>query len=88
MEKMPSDQKLAIHRFAKLIQDAGYGEGALRLIEEELIPLAKKEGLSLIEAALRYANCDEEQDTSWCQLHDALTRMRKEEVKPFEEIRF
>jgi len=60
-----------IDRFAELLEDAGYA-GAHELIQEELIPLARKEHISLFDAARKYANQDEEQDTSWFQLFNAL----------------
>jgi len=60
-----------VERFAELLEKAGY-TGALELIQDELIPLAQKEHISLFNAARKYANQDEEQDTSWFQLFHAL----------------
>ncbi|MBU3901051.1 hypothetical protein KJ590_01320 [Patescibacteria group bacterium] len=63
-----------IDKFALYLEKAGY-EGALKLIEKELLPLAKKKQISLLDAAWEYANQDEEQDTSWFQLFHALQRI-------------
>lgn len=65
-----------IENFAGLLDAAGYaaeyGGGALELIEKELIPFAREKKISLLEAAWKYADQDEEQDTSWFQLFHAL----------------
>jgi hypothetical protein len=71
--------KKNIERFAILLEDAGY-EGALGLIEDELIPLAMKMGISLWDAAWEYSDQDGEQDTSWFQLFHALQKIGK---RPF-----
>ena len=63
-----------IKKFAGLLESAGY-ERALELIKDELVPLAQQHGLSLYEAARMYANADEEQDTSWFQLAEALRNL-------------
>lgn len=70
---MPIDEK-RIHAFAHLLEQAGYEE-AVDLIFNELLPMAKRMGTSLLDAADAYANCDEEQDTSWYQLHVALQKI-------------
>jgi len=69
-----------INSFARLLENAGY-EKALRLIQDELIPLAKKKGISLRQAAIDYSDTNEEQDTSWYQLHLALTEIPKSELE-------
>jgi len=63
-----------IDKFALYLEEAGY-DGALKLIKEELLPLAKNKQLSLLDAAWEYANQDEEQDTSYFQLFHALQRI-------------
>ncbi len=68
--------KEKIERLAMLLEDAGY-EGALYLIETKLVPLAIKEGISLWDAAYKYSDQDEEQDTSWFQLFHALQKIDK-----------
>jgi len=68
-----------IERFAALLEGAGYS-GALDLIKDELVPLARGRGISLWDAAWEYSNQDEEQDTSWFQLFHALQKIGK---KPF-----
>jgi len=68
-------EKENIYRFAKLLEDAGYDEGALDLIKGELIPLALERGISLWDAALEHADQDEEQDTSCFQLFHALLKV-------------
>ncbi len=69
-----------IYRFASLLEKAGYKE-ALKLIEEDLVPLAQKKHISLLDAALDYADQDEEQDTSWFQLFHALNRLSNDSLK-------
>lgn len=66
--------KKNIEKFAMLLENAGY-EGALYLIETELIPLAMKNNISLWDAACKYSDQDEEQDTSWFQLFHALQKI-------------
>ena len=61
----------AMIEFAKILEKAGF-ENALDLIEKELIPLAQKLHVSLLDASWKYADLDEEQDTSWYQLWHAL----------------
>lgn len=65
-----------ISKFEQQLEKAGFS-GALRFIREELVPLAEKEDLSLIEAALRCANSDEDQDSSCYQLWLALLKLRE-----------
>jgi hypothetical protein len=60
--------------FARLLEDAGYS-GAIRLITDDLLPVALKHGISLYDAAKRYADTWEEQDTSWYQLGEAFTKI-------------
>jgi hypothetical protein len=66
--------KKNIERFTMLLENAGYEE-ALNLIKNELIPLAVENGISLWEAAWKYSNQDEEQDTSSFQLFHALQKI-------------
>lgn len=60
--------------FARLLESHGYS-GALRLIVDDLLPIARKHKISILEAAKRYVNCDEDQDTSFYQLGQALMRI-------------
>ena len=60
--------------FANKLEKVGFW-GALRLIKEDLVPLAKEKNISLIDAAYLYADQDEEQDTSWFQLDRALRKI-------------
>lgn len=58
--------------FATILEKSGY-EGAYKLIQKELVPLAKKKRVSLYTAAANhYANAGEDQDTSYHQLHMAI----------------
>jgi hypothetical protein len=63
-------------RLAEILERSGY-EYALATIQDELIPLAKKNHIS-IDAAIELYIVEEggpaggEQDTSWYQLHMAL----------------
>ncbi len=68
-----------INRFAALLEKAGY-ENALALIKGELLPLAEKQGISLLEATSQYADCDEDQDTSWYQLWHAFNSIDAKEL--------
>lgn len=70
-----------IEKFAEILERAGYEE-ALPLIVEDLIPIAKEKHISLWDAARQYANCDEEQDTSWYQLFQALLEIPRKSVPP------
>ncbi|MDD2753219.1 MAG: hypothetical protein PHT44_01255 [Candidatus Portnoybacteria bacterium] len=63
-----------LNKFAFYLEKAGY-KGASDLIEEELLPLAREKRISLLDAALEYANGNEEQDTSWSQLYYTLQRL-------------
>lgn len=65
--------------FINLLEEAGY-EGAEILIRKMLIPYAKKNGLSLWEAVDNHADDGEDQDTSWYQLYEALTKISEESV--------
>lgn len=62
---------LDIHKFAEILEGAGY-EGALELIEDVLLPMAKERRVSLWSAAWNYSDQDEEQDTAPFQLFHAL----------------
>jgi uncharacterized tellurite resistance protein B-like protein len=64
----------AIVDLADRLESAGY-QGALELIREDLVPLAREKNISLIDAAWEYANPDEEQDTSYFQLFHALQKL-------------
>jgi hypothetical protein len=73
-------QQEDIEAFAILLEEAGY-ENALELIEKHLIPLARQNHFSLYLAAVQYANQDEEQDTSYFQLFQALLVIPKERLE-------
>jgi len=60
--------------FARLLEINGF-VGALKLIDEKIKPLAKKECLTLFDAAWKYANANEDQDTSWYQLYLVLLHL-------------
>jgi len=66
--------------FINLLEEAGC-EYAKNLVRKILIPLAKEKGISLMEAADRYADDGEEQDTSEYQLWLALTRISEESIQ-------
>ena len=68
-----------VDRFAELLEEAGFA-GAYELIQEELIPLAQKKHISLLEAAQEYANQEEEQDTSWSQFFHALQKISNSSI--------
>jgi hypothetical protein len=74
--RLSLDESIGI--FARILEHAGY-HGALDLIQEELVPIARENGLNLINAARRYSDDDEEQDTSWYQLHMAIIALGKDE---------
>ena len=77
----PIFQAEAVERFAQLLEEAGY-ENAIQLVSNELLTTAKKSHISLYQAAVQYSNPDEEQDTSWNQLHKAMfVNMSAEAVK-------
>ena len=63
-----------IEGFAKILEEADYN-GALDLIQGALIPLAEEYHISLYDAAWKYADQDEEQDTSQSQLFYALQKV-------------
>lgn len=69
-----------IQEFADLLEEAGY-DGALLLIKNDLIPLARKKHISLASVASEYADQDAEQDTSWFQLFSALNRIPHEKLE-------
>ncbi len=69
-----------IGQFCLLLERNGY-DGAFRLVHEDLIPIARRHGLSLLEAAKRYANCDEDQDTSFFQLGETLRRINEADFR-------
>ena len=69
-----------IQAFADLLEKAGF-DGAIELINDNLIPLAKKKHKSLLATAWEYANPEEEQDTSWYQLFHALQEIPERELK-------
>ncbi|HUD04203.1 MAG TPA: hypothetical protein VMR73_01790 [Candidatus Paceibacterota bacterium] len=71
--------------FAELLEKSGY-KGALSLIREDLITLAKRRHISLFQAASEYANQDEEQDTSWYQLFQALQRVSHKKLEALKGI--
>jgi len=80
-----------VERFAALLEEKGY-QGAMKLIMEDLIPMARKHKISLHAAAKKYADCDQEENTSWYRLGIALNKIKKGELselgadKPFTKI--
>jgi hypothetical protein len=70
-----------LDKFAELLERAGYS-GALRLIKENLIPIAEKQHISLLAAAREYADCDEEQDASRYELFEALSEIKCKFLPP------
>jgi hypothetical protein len=68
-----------IEAFARLLEANGFS-GATQLIVNDLLPIAKKHEISLLAAAERYANCDEDQDTSFFQLGRILLKIGDEEL--------
>ena len=64
-------EKRDVYVFANLLEKAGFEE-ALALLEDEIHPLAQEQEISLLEAAWKYADAGEEQDTSRYQLFQAL----------------
>lgn len=69
-----------VEAFAALLEKAGYS-GALKLIEENLLPLAREQKISLWHAADGYADPDQDQDTSYFQLFDAILQIDLSAVK-------
>ena len=57
--------------FAEVLERAGYS-GALRLLQKELLPLAKSMRTSLVHAAWTYADGNEEHETTMYRLWEAL----------------
>jgi hypothetical protein len=72
-----------VNRFAFYLEKAGYS-GALKLILRELLPLARKKQISLLDAAWEYANQEEEQDTSYFQLFHALQLIKPDVLESSE----
>ncbi|MDE1967147.1 MAG: hypothetical protein KGI45_03700 [Patescibacteria group bacterium] len=60
-----------IDDFAVLLEEHTLSS-AKSLIVEDLVPIAKKHGITLLAAAKRYANCDADQDTSFYLLGQIL----------------
>jgi len=69
-----------IEEFTHLLEANGYS-GAMVLVMRDLLPVARKQGISLYATALRYANCDEDQDTSFYQLGTTLLKIPEEVLK-------
>jgi len=69
-------KKKDIEELAELLEFAGY-QGAMELITNELIPLARKKHISLKKAAEQYADGTKEQDTSHFQLWLAFTKINE-----------
>jgi hypothetical protein len=63
--------KKIVQEFADALEATGY-ERALELVLDDIVPIAKQKGLTLINAAFEYADGDEELDTSWGQLYYAM----------------
>jgi|GEM_PF-3117713 len=74
----PLISEKTIADFAVRLELAGYSD-ALELIKDDLVPLARKKNISLIDAAWEYANPDEDQDTSYSQLFYALQKLPTKE---------
>lgn len=72
-------KKENIEKFAALLEAAGF-KGAMELITNDLIPLAKKNRISVVKAAKLYADDGEEQDTSYYQLWEALLKISKSDL--------
>jgi hypothetical protein len=68
-----------IGEFVRLLEANGYS-GSMALIMNELLPIARKHHISLLAATKRYANCDEEQDTSFFQLGKALFKIGNDKL--------
>ena len=80
-EKSPAGiSEKAIEDFADRLEHAGYSD-ALKLVNNDLVPLAREKNMSLIDAAWEYANPDEEQDTSYFQLFHALQEIARDDSK-------
>jgi hypothetical protein len=73
------DEK-TIKAFASLLEKAGF-DGAIELIKNDLIPVARSKHIPLMTAAWKYANPGEEQDTSWHQLFHALQEIPERKLK-------
>ncbi len=71
--------------FCVLLEQAGYQEAKV-LIEDDLIPMARSQNISLLAAAWKYADQDEEQDTSWQQLFYALQGIPNSSLETLESI--
>ena len=69
-------RKMELEEFAALLQLYGF-DGAQRLVKEDLNPTAIKHGITIVAAAKRYANVDDEQDTSFNLLGKTLIRYRQ-----------
>jgi hypothetical protein len=62
----------AAEEFAKLLEEVGGYIGAWDLVQDELVPLAVRKGMSLISAAKVYADDDADEGTSSYKLFLAL----------------
>ena len=60
--------------FVHLLEINGLTD-AFRLVEEKIKPLAHEEGLSLPDAAWKYANGNDDQDTSAYKLYLVLVHL-------------
>src|SRR3989344_3393370 len=63
-----------IRVFADALESAGY-EDARNLIQDTLVPLARRKKISLWDAAWEYINQEEEQDKRWFHLFHALQKI-------------
>ena len=75
-------RKMELEEFAALLQLYGF-DGAQRLVKEDLNPTAIKHGITIVAAAKRYANVDDEQDTSFNLLGKTLISIPKLERERF-----
>ena len=71
-----------IEEFANILETNGYS-GAMSLVVDDLIPIAKKHRISLLASAKRYANCDEHRDTSFYQLGVTLNKIDPHRLTKF-----
>ena len=84
---MTEDITSEIEIFAALLEKAGLKQespgdkSALVVVHDELWPLAQRTHISLLHAALAYADQDAEQDPAEFQLFHALRKIPRDELK-------
>ena len=69
-----------LEEFARVLETRGF-TGAIDLVVDDLLPIAQEQGISILAAANRYANCDEEQDTSFYILSQVLLKVGRSELE-------